>query len=86
MRSGGDSGFGSYQWAAEIGQARITITCHNLKDVGTPDAAVFKVFPSQIPCPDCGAPFGAPCFGRSPERGPHPARSRAAKRLLTPVR
>ena len=86
MRSGGAFGFGGYQWAAEIGQARITITCHNVDDVGTPDAAVFKAFPSQIPCPDCGAPIGIPCVRRSPERGAHTARVRAAKRLFRPVR
>lgn|GEM_PF-2849408 len=86
MRSGGAFGFGGYQWATETGQAQITITCHNLCDVGKPDAAVFKAFPSQIPCPDCGAPVGTPCGGRSPERGSHTARMRAAKRLIKPVR
>ena len=53
--------------------------------LGKPDAAVFSTFPGQIPCPDCGAPGGTLCFSRSAERGPHPARVRAAKRFK-PVR
>lgn len=81
MRSGGAFGFGGYQWATEIGQARITITCQNLCDVGKPDAAVFGTFSAQIPCPDCGAPGGTRCFSRAAERGPHPARLRAARRF-----
>lgn len=85
MRSGGAFGFGGYQWATETGQARITITCQNLCDVGKPDAAVFRTFPGQIWCPDCGARGGTPCFARSAEQGPHPARVRAAQRFK-PVR
>ena len=85
MRSGGAFGFGGYQWATQTGETRITITVQNLCDVGKPDAAVYAAFPSQIACPDCGAPVGISCVGRSPERGPHPARVRAAKRLK-PVR
>lgn len=78
MRSG-------YQWATQIGDSRITITCHNLADVGKPDAAVFALLPGLLRCPDCGADGGTPCIGRSPERGPHRARVRAAHKL-TPVR
>jgi len=85
MRSGGAFGLGGYQWATEVSQSRITITCHNLCDVGKPDAAVFYALAGHMPCPDCGAPGGSSCFGRSSERGPHPARVRAAKRL-NPVR
>lgn len=85
MRSGGVFGFGGYQWTGAVGQARITITCHNLCDVGKPDVAVYDSLAVQIPCPDCGAPSGASCIGRSTKRGPHPARVRAANRF-SPVR
>jgi hypothetical protein len=81
MRSGGAFGLGGYQWAAKNGQTRITITCHNLCDVGKPDADLFEALAGFIPCPDCGAPGGTSCFGRSPKRGPHPARMRAARRF-----
>jgi hypothetical protein len=81
VRSGGAFGFGGYQWTGTLGQSRITITCHNLCDVGTPDAAVYDFLAVSIPCPDCGAPIETSCIGRSPKRGPHPARVRAANSL-----
>lgn len=81
MRSGGAFGFGAYQWVTEEGPARVTITCHNMCDVGKPDAVVYAAQSGQIRCPDCWAASGTSCFGRSPERGPHPARVRAAERL-----
>jgi len=83
MGSGGVFGFGGYQWATETGQMRVTITCHNLCDVGKPDAAVYAGFHVHIACPDCGAPNGTSCIGRS---APHRARVRAAERLFRPVR
>jgi hypothetical protein len=85
VRNGGAFGLGGYQWAFRLGESRITITCHNAADVGKPDAAVYARLAGHIPCPDCGALGGTSCFARSPERGPHPARMRAASRL-NPVR
>jgi hypothetical protein len=82
MRDGGAFGNG-YQWETGAGQTRITITCHNLSDVGKPDAVVYKVLARHIPCPDCGAPRGTSCVGRSPERGPHQERARAARKLCS---